>query len=84
VQREGEVIHVVAERLEDLSGLLRSVGDREEALKLRSGRADEARHGVGIDPRTLPSPLGGNGPRVIDIPDLRPGSGIKISTRDFR
>jgi len=31
VQREGDVIHVVADRLEDLSGLLRSVGDRERA-----------------------------------------------------
>jgi error-prone DNA polymerase len=28
VQREGDVIHVVAEQLEDLSGLLRSVGNR--------------------------------------------------------
>ena len=32
VQREGEVIHVIADRLEDLSGLLRSVGEREETL----------------------------------------------------
>jgi len=31
VQREGDVLHVVADRLEDLSGLLRSVGDRERA-----------------------------------------------------
>ena len=31
VQREGEVIHVVADRLEDLSDLLRSVGGRDEA-----------------------------------------------------
>ena len=31
VQREGEVVHVVADRLEDLSGLLRSVGERDGA-----------------------------------------------------
>ena len=31
VQREGEVIHVVADRLEDLSDLLRSVGRRDRA-----------------------------------------------------
>jgi len=31
VQREGDVLHVIADRLEDLSGLLRSVGDRERA-----------------------------------------------------
>jgi len=30
VQREGEVVHVVAERLEDLSGLLRTVGNRQQ------------------------------------------------------
>ena len=30
VQREGDVIHVVTDRLEDLSDLLRSVGDRDE------------------------------------------------------
>jgi len=29
VQREGEVVHVIADRLEDLSGLLRSVGERD-------------------------------------------------------
>ena len=29
MQREGDVIHVVAEQLEDLSDLLRSVGPRQ-------------------------------------------------------
>ena len=85
VQREGEVIHVIANGLEDQSDLLRSVGDRGEDLPVRAGRGDEARHGVGVDPRTL----GGRLPRVIDIPDLRPTNlrptgGIKVPTRDFR
>ena len=31
VQREGEVVHVITERLEDLTDLLRSVGGRETA-----------------------------------------------------
>lgn len=31
VQREGEVLHFIADRLEDLSGLLCSVGDRARA-----------------------------------------------------
>jgi error-prone DNA polymerase len=31
VQREGEVVHVIADRLEDLTDLLRSVGDRDAA-----------------------------------------------------
>ena len=29
VQREGDVIHVIAERIEDLSDLLRGVGARD-------------------------------------------------------
>lgn len=31
VQREAEVVHVIADRLEDLSGLVRSLGDRKRA-----------------------------------------------------
>jgi error-prone DNA polymerase len=80
VQREGEVIHVIAHELADLSGLLRSVGDRDEAFPLFQGRGDEARHGGGPDPRDLL----GSKPRDIYIPDLRLGSGIKVPTRDFR
>jgi error-prone DNA polymerase len=30
VQKQGEVIHLVAERLEDLSGLLASVGSKDQ------------------------------------------------------
>ena len=36
VQREGEVVHVIADRLEDLSGLLRSVGERDSLSALGS------------------------------------------------
>ena len=85
LQREGEVIHVITDRLEDLSGLLRSVGERDEALPLRHGRGDGAtnpgmrnsRDGPGAGP-------GGRKIRDIYIPDLRIGSGIKVPTRDFR
>ncbi|MDQ2801310.1 MAG: error-prone DNA polymerase, partial [Pseudomonadota bacterium] len=49
VQREGEVIHVVAERLEDLSDLLRSVGARAAAFPLAHGRGDGATHPGGPD-----------------------------------
>ena len=51
VQREGEVIHVIAERLEDLSPLLASLGRAEDGFPLRSGRGDEAKHGGAPDPR---------------------------------
>ena len=51
VQREGEVIHVVAESLADLSPLLGRLGRAEDDFPLRSGRGDEAKHGGAPDPR---------------------------------
>ncbi|KAA2233141.1 error-prone DNA polymerase [Salinarimonas soli] len=79
VQREGEVIHLVAHDLADLSDLLRGVGDRNDAFPLSHGRGDEARGGTGADPR------GGLGrkAREIYIPDLHIDS-LKVRTRDFR
>jgi error-prone DNA polymerase len=66
----------------DLSGLLRSVGDREEPFPLQHGRGDEAKHGSRPDPRERPTL--GQKPRDIYVPDLRLGGGIKVKTRDFR
>jgi error-prone DNA polymerase len=51
VQREGAVIHVVAERLTDLSALLRSVGARDGDFPLDQGRGDQVTHPGGPDPR---------------------------------
>ncbi len=51
VQREGSVIHVVSQRLTDLSALLRSVGEREDEFPLTVGRGDQVRHGGGADRR---------------------------------
>jgi error-prone DNA polymerase len=82
VQKEGQVIHLVAEHMLDLSDLLRSVGDREEPFPLRHGRGDEAKYGSRPDP--LEAPSLDHKPRDIYVPDLRIGSGIKIKTRDFR
>jgi error-prone DNA polymerase len=94
VQREGDVIHVVAQRLDDLSALLASVGSRDELAGVyRVGRADVVRNGMGPDPRDPASRRLGKGARDIYIPDLRLGSGIvpgqpvdgiKVRTRDFR
>ncbi|MDQ4136551.1 MAG: OB-fold nucleic acid binding domain-containing protein, partial [Pseudomonadota bacterium] len=94
VQREGEVIHLVAEHLTDLTGLLRSLGEREEAFPQGRGRAaesdeafplphgrdDEAKHGGGPDARDAL----GRKPRDIYVPDIKSGEGIRIRTRDFR
>lgn len=94
VQREGEVIHVIAQRIDDLSAMLASVGRRDDVAEIyRMGRADGVKHGAAPDPRDPANrPLGRN-PRDIFIPDLRLGSGIlpgqptegiKIKPRDFR
>ena len=85
VQLEGEVVHVVTDHLEDLSDLLRSVGERDEAFPIRHGRGDGATHPAGKDPRSGPGAGPGGRPvRDIFVPDLRLGSGIKVPTRDFR
>jgi error-prone DNA polymerase len=81
LQREGEVIHVIAEHLTDLSGLLRGVGERDEDFPMPHGRGDDARRDSAPDPREkMPRS------RDIYVRDLRiePGKGIKVPTRDFR
>ena len=83
VQREGDVVHLVAHQLADLSAELTSVGDRDAILfPLPHGRGDQVRHGgSGPDPRELPPK--GLRTRDIYIPDLR-SDAIKVRTRDFR
>ncbi len=82
LQKEGEVIHVIAERLTDLSGLLRGVGERDQDFPMPNTRGDEAKHGGAPDPREKQRPAA----RDIYVRDLRPGgpNGIKVPTRDFR
>jgi len=51
VQREGEVIHVVTDRLEDLTGLLRSVGNQDAPFPIEHRRGDAVTHPGARDPR---------------------------------
>jgi len=52
IQREGDVVHVVAYRLIDLSADLASVGGRETPFPLPHGRGDEFLRGPSApDPR---------------------------------
>lgn len=82
VQREGEVVHLVAQRLTDLSADLASIGERDGAFPLPHGRGDEFHHGSPTpDPRGLPPT--GLRTRDIYIPDLHLDT-IKVRTRDFR
>jgi len=81
LQKEGEVIHVIAAHLTDLSGLLRSVGERDDQpFPLPHGRGDDLNRGSQPDSRDRPRP------RDIYVRDLdiRPAKGIKVPTRDFR
>ena len=81
VQREGEVAHVVTDRLEDLTGLLRQVVDHD--FTPTTGRGDEARWGGTPDARHNPK----HKPRDIFAPERLTTSnegGIKVPTRDFR
>ena len=55
IQREGAVVHLVAQRITDLSADLASVGTRDAAFPLPHGRGDEFHHGSpSPDPRGLP------------------------------
>jgi error-prone DNA polymerase len=82
VQREGAVIHVVAEEIADRSPLLRAVAGRDVEDVFRTGRGDGARHGGGPD-------RGDEMPRARDLyaPDQSTHVGntpIRVRTRDFR
>jgi error-prone DNA polymerase len=79
VQRQGDVIHLVAHRLTDPSAMLRSVGDRDQAFSLPHGRGDEAKPGRSGDQRDLKAK--GLKAREIYIPDLHIHCGIKVKTR---
>ncbi len=69
IQREGEVVHLVAQQLFDLSGDLVGLADRDTEFKLPSGRGDEFAHGGGgPDSRDRPKPVV---PRDMFIPLCR-------------
>jgi error-prone DNA polymerase len=80
LQRAGEVVHVIAEHLTDLSGLLRDVGQRDEAFPLPHGRGDDSRLDTVTDSREPKLARS----RDIHVRVSRNEKGIKVPTRDFR
>jgi error-prone DNA polymerase len=81
IQREGEVVHLVAHRLIDLSAELATVGSRDAAFPLPHGRGDQVTHaGGGPDPRDLPPK--GLRTRDIYVPDLHIDT-LKMKSRNF-
>jgi len=82
IQREGEVVHLVVQRVTDLSAELASVGEREAVFPLPHGRGDQIRNG-GSDPDQRVAPH--KTFRAHDLSDPhRHISEIKVKTRDFR
>ncbi len=82
IQREGDVVHLVARHLYDLSNALASIGDRDTAFPLPHGRGDEGHHGgSGTDSRSKQPPT--VKPRDIYIPDLTL-EGIRLRSRNFK
>ena len=77
IQREGEVVHLVAHQLTDLSAELATVGSRDAAFPLMHGCGDQVTYAVGgPDPRErLPRDLH---TQDIYIPDL------EVKSRNFR
>ena len=82
IQREGDVVHLVAQKITDLTADLAGVGKQDTAIPLPNGRGDEARRSApGRDPRGMPQ----HGPRAHDVLLAEHQiEGIKIRTRDFR
>jgi error-prone DNA polymerase len=81
IQREGEVVHLVANRVSDLSDSLASVGGRDTTFPLPHGRGDEVHGSPGLATRCLPPK--GLDTRDTYIPDLTIDT-IKVKARDFR
>lgn len=70
IQREGDVAHLVAQRLFDLSEDLSSLGERGEQFPLPHGRGDEFAHGNGAPDSQERRPKAAAPARDIFIPDL--------------
>ena len=77
VQREGIVIHLVADRITDLTVMLREVGEIDLPRMTMPG--DGATHGGTIDPREAPP----RWPAPYDSSHWRVGDSIPVKSRDF-
>ena len=84
LQREGEVIHVIADRIVDLSETLRQVASRDAGdVRLPHGGGDEVRSGGGPDQRGRDV---ARRAKEDYNPDLRfdREQGIRVTARNFR
>ncbi|ANL10306.1 error-prone DNA polymerase 1 [Rhizobium sp. N113] len=82
IQREGDVVHLVAQQLFDLSGDLSGLADRDMEFKLPSGRGDEFAHGSPGSPDSRDRPKPVPQPRDIFVRDLHIDT-LKVRARNF-
>ncbi|EJT06253.1 error-prone DNA polymerase [Rhizobium sp. CCGE 510] len=82
IQREGEVVHLVAQQLFDLSADLSGLADCDGPFRLPTGRGDEFAHGSPGSPDSRDR-LAAAKPRDIFIPDLHIDT-LKVKTRNFQ
>jgi error-prone DNA polymerase len=82
LQKEGEVIHIICDRIVDHNDMLRSIG--QSTFAIVPGRGDGATHGGGPDPRDPGIPRG----RTLSSAPFRTASDdaaiIRIDSHDFR
>jgi error-prone DNA polymerase len=83
IQREGDVVHLIAQQLFDLTGDLSGLADRDTDFRLPTGRGDEFAHGSpgGGDSRDKPRPT--VQPRDIFVRDLHIDT-LKVKARNFQ
>ncbi|MDE8345370.1 MAG: OB-fold nucleic acid binding domain-containing protein [Acidocella sp.] len=79
IQREGDVVHLVAHRLTDLSGELHSIGERDGAASVSCHSGDQMTDGRGSDPHEN-FVRNRQDEYALDNAADR----IKVKTRDFR
>ena len=81
VQSADGVIHLIVDRVNDLSAQLKTVSNLEDGFPLTAGRGDDAkRGGSGLDSREPKPPIK---PRDMYEPDPHIDS-LKIRARNFR
>ncbi|SCX21041.1 Error-prone DNA polymerase [Agrobacterium sp. DSM 25558] len=82
IQREGDVVHLIARQLYDLSADLSSLSDRDAVFRNPSGRGDEFAHGShgGGDARDRPKAI--PEAREIYVRDLHIDT-LKVKSRNF-
>ncbi|MGO7353902.1 error-prone DNA polymerase [Rhizobium ruizarguesonis] len=82
IQREGDVVHLVAQQLFDLSSSLTGLAERDLEFRLPIGRGDEFAHGTPARPDSREVSGQGMKSRDIFIPDLHIDQ-LKLKSRNF-